>query len=119
MIEMSTDSSGRTLGVRAIGEITQEDYRSLSQRVETLLEQEQSIGVLIDLEQFAGEARDAWKTDLQFGKAFRRRIGRMAIVGDKRWEQLIAVFADPFYARDSRFFHTSQREAARKWVSEE
>lgn len=116
MIERMTESEGRVLGYRVIGKVTKEDYDELSREVEALVAREGSLALLIDLEQFEGEGPGAWGADLKFGRTYRHDIERMAIVGDKRWERLMAKLAEPFFARESEFFAVEQRARAWEWL---
>jgi hypothetical protein len=119
VIEKSTESTERVLSVRAVGEISKDDYRELSEEVEALLKQQESIGLVLDLEQFKRESPGAWGADLKFGKTYHHKIRRMAIVGDTRWEHLLADLAEPFFARESKFFNPGQRADAFRWAAEE
>jgi hypothetical protein len=116
MLQKDSESTGKVIGFRAIGELTKEDYATLTQEVQALVDREGSIGLLIDLEEFKSEPPKVWSDDLKFGHTYHKKIAKMAIVGDKRWQHLIADLADPFYARESRFFHTADRQAAWEWL---
>jgi hypothetical protein len=116
VIEKMPESTADALGFRAIGDVTKDDYGVLFREVQAAIDQAETIGVLIDLERFEGEKPGAWLADLEFGHAYHKKIARMAIVGDKRWEHVIAVLADPFYARESKAFGTAERELAWAWV---
>ena len=74
--------------------------------------------MLMDMEEFEGEEVKAWSADLKFGHEFRKNIDKMAIVGDKKWEKLMAHLAKLFYAHDAKYFHTVDRDAAWAWLRE-
>ena len=116
MIEKLSQSSGNILGYKAIGKITRDDYAALTADVEALLKQESSICLLLDLEPFKDEEREAWRADLKFGREYRKKIAKMAIVGDKKWQEWLTTIVDPFYAREAEFFPTDEREAAWEWL---
>jgi SpoIIAA-like len=67
----------------------------------------------------AGRARTLGGADLAFGRAYREKIEKLAIVGDKRWQHVLASLAHPFYARGARFFHPTERAAAWGWLRAE
>lgn len=118
MIEKMSESSGNVVGYRAVGKITKEDYtETLFPEVSALVEQEGSIGLLLQLDDLKGEAMKAWGKDMQFGKAFRKKIERLAVVGDGRLEKVIASLADPFYAKDAKYFHSDDIANAWEWVA--
>lgn len=116
MIEKMNESTGNIIGFKAVGTITKEDYALLTAEVESLIREVGSLCLLLDLETFEGEEFKAWGADLKFGHEFRKKIQKMAIVGDKKWQKWLTSLVDPFYARDARFFPTAEREAAWVWL---
>ncbi len=118
MIEKMSESAGNVVGYRVEGKIKKEDYtETLFPEVSALVEQEGSIGLLLQLDDLKGEEMKAWGKDLKFGKEFRKKIERLAVVGDGRLEKIIASVADPFYARDAKYFHTADLDKAWAWVA--
>ena len=116
MIEKMSESSGNVIGYRVSGHVTKEDYAVLTPEVQALVDKEGSIGLLLDLENFKWEEVSAWGADAKFGQTYRHKIAKLAVVGDKKWQHLIANLADPFYAHESKFFHTTDRAAAWEWL---
>lgn len=116
MLEKLDQSYGSILGYKAIGKITREDYSTLTAEVEDLLQQEDSICLLLDLEEFEGEKIKAWGADLKFGREYRKKIAKMAIVGDKKWQERMTALVDPFFAREAEFFPTDESDAAWEWL---
>jgi len=93
MFEKLSESSGNVIGYKASGKLTAADYEKLVPEVEALVRQEGNIRILMDLEEFEGEEVKARASDLKFGHEFRKNIDKMAFVGDKRWEKLMAPLA--------------------------
>lgn len=118
MFEKMPESSGNVIGYRAIGTITSSDYLKLEPEVRELVKGEGNIRILIDLSEFKWEKMEAWLRDLKFGSEFRHEIQKMAIVGDKTWEKWMTYLAKPFYARDAKFFHSSEIDKAWAWLRE-
>jgi hypothetical protein len=118
MFEKMNESAGNVVGYRTTGRITKDDYKSLVPEVEALVEQEGNIRLLLDMEQFEGEEVKAWGADLKFGLEFRKKIEKLAIVGNKRWEKWLTAVADPFYAQEAEYFTTDDRDAAWSWLRE-
>jgi hypothetical protein len=118
MFEKLAESSGNIVGYKAIGILTASDYLKLEPEVKALVEKEGNICLLIDLSEFKWAKMEAWLQDLKFGSEFHQKIQKMAIVGDKTWEKWMTHLAKPFYARDAKFFHTSDIENAWAWLKE-
>jgi hypothetical protein len=116
MFKKIPESAGNVLGFQVTGEVTKEDYKDLTTQVQAIVDEHGSINLLLDLERFKAETPAAWREDLKFGRTYHKKIAKLAIVGDKSWQHLLATLADPFYARESRFFHTADHAEAWAWL---
>ena len=116
MLENLSQSTGNISGYKAVGKITRDDYTILTADVEALLQQEASICLLLEMEEFEGEKIKAWGADIKFGHEYRKKIAKMAIVGDKKWQDWMTALVDPFYAREAEFFPIEERAAAWEWL---
>ncbi len=45
-------------------------------------------------------------------------IERIAMVGDKKWEQWMAAFCRPFTSAKIRYFDQSEADSAHQWICE-
>ena len=119
MIEKLSESSGNVIGYRTVGTITPADYDEIVPEIEELVRQEGSIRMLMDMKEFHGATVKAWWSDLKFGHEFHKNIDKMAIVGDKSWEKWLTSLIKPLsYAREARYFHTADIDAAWTWLRE-
>jgi hypothetical protein len=118
MFEKMTESSGNVVGYKAIGDLTKADYTKLEQEVKALVEKQGSIRMMFDMTQFKWEKAEAWIPDMKFGSEFHKKIDKMAIVGDKRWEKWLASVAKHFYAKDAKYFPSADTAKAWAWLRE-
>ena len=116
MLEKLSESSGSVVGYKVVGKVTPEDYQKLDPEVQALVEKYEEVCLLLDLQEFAGEEVKAWLPDLKFGHRFHDKIAKMAVVGDKRWEKWLTAVADPFYAKDAKYFHPEEADKAWAWL---
>ena len=119
MFEVMNESTGNILGIRATGAISKGDYVELGQLCERLINREGEIHLLVDMTDFKSEPPSAWHADFHFGREFRHKIEKMAVLGDKRWESWLTDFCRHFYALEAKYFHTNDVEAAWDWLTEE
>lgn len=118
MIELMKKSEGKVIGFKAIGTIKPADYDELVPVVQNAINEQGSVRLLLDMEEFKSEAPSAWKADFEFGHEFHKKIEKMAIVGDKHWEKWMTEFCAPFYAVEAKYFHTDNMIAAWDWLGE-
>jgi hypothetical protein len=119
MLEKLSESSGPVVGYKVLGKVTPQDYQQLESEIQFLVDQsDDGVCLLLDLQEFAGEEVKAWLPDLKFGHHFHDKINKMAFVGDKRWEKWLTALADPFYAKDAKFFKPDETDKAWTWLRE-
>ena len=58
-----------------------------------------------------------WR-DLKFDVKHKDSFGRIAIVGDRKWEEWGTKLFDPLFRAEMKFFATAKRGAAQSWVRE-
>lgn len=116
MIEKLTQSSENVLGFKASGDITRADYQTMVPAVEAALQAHDTVHILLDLTDFTWEKPEAWGADMKFGHDFHKKISKMAIVGDKKWEEWLTKVAAPFYAVEAKFYHPDEIDNAWGWL---
>lgn len=119
MLEKLSESSGPVVGYKVVGKVTVGDYKQLEPEIQALVNQfDDNVCLLLDMREFAGEEVKAWLPDLKFGHRFHDKIDKMAIVGDKRWQEWLTALADPFYANEAKFFQPQDTDKAWAWLRE-
>jgi hypothetical protein len=114
MITQLDQSGGKVLGFAASGDVTKDDFAVLLPTVEKAISEYGSISLLLDLRDFHWEKVDAWASDMRFGRELHDKIERMAIVGDHTWQKHLARLAQPFYAKEAKYFE--QADPGWAWV---
>jgi len=116
MFDVLPESQGRRFFVKASGKLTDADYQELLPQLETAIAGFGPLRMYVDMEEFEGwELQAAWD-DFAFGVQHWNDFERVAIVGDKRWEELSAKAFDLITKGDIRFFDVADRGAARAWI---
>jgi SpoIIAA-like len=118
MFEKLAGSSENVVGNKATGKLTASDFKGLEPEVKALVEKEGTICILFDMAEFKGETAKGLIADYKFGREFHNQIKKMAVVGDTTWEKWLTQLAKLIYARDSKFFHSSDISKAWAWLRE-
>ena len=116
-IQLNEENGGKVLIVHVSGKLTKADYEHFVPEVERLIGQHGKLRVLFDMTGLQGwDAGAAWE-DIKFGIKHFADIDRLAMVGDKKWQQGMAMLFKPFTKAASRYFHHADVAEAMKWVS--
>ena len=100
------------------GTLSVDDYDRLVPRLERLAAERGPLRIYIELHDFHGWSPAALWKDIRFDARHQDDMERIAVVGEKRWEEWAIRLSQPFLKADMRFFHPDEAEAARRWVSE-
>ncbi len=118
MFTILPETAGRRVFVKAEGRLTDADYKQLLPRLETAIGQYGTIRLFVDMAEFKGWSPQAAWDDLMFGLRHWNDFERMALVGDKRWEDIAAKAMSALSKGDVRWFPTAERGIARAWIEE-
>ncbi len=116
---LSLEDRGGLLHIRVRGRLETEDYDRFVPLFETLVGRAPgSVPMLIELApDFSGWSLAGLWRDARFDVKHNDRFGRIAIVGDKRWERWGTELSAPFFpGTEIRFFERGQEAAAEAWA---
>ncbi|MXO65308.1 STAS/SEC14 domain-containing protein [Altererythrobacter endophyticus] len=115
---MRIDEENGLLRIRASGELESSDYDDFVPRFEQLVGRKPGkLPMVIELApDFAGwDLPGLWR-DLKFDARHRDSFGRIAIVGDAKWEEWGTRLSDPLFHAQMKFFEPSERRVAEIWA---
>ncbi len=105
------------LEIQVEGKLTSKDYEDFVPEIENLMKAGK-IRILLELTGFHGWTAGALWEDTKFAARHFNDIERIAIVGNKKWEEGMAIFCKPFTRATIRYFDSHEIESAKKWIME-
>ncbi|MGD8329044.1 MAG: STAS/SEC14 domain-containing protein [Acidobacteriota bacterium] len=115
-IALESRANGKALFVTLTGKLTKEDYEYFVPYIDERVEEQGSIDMLVELVDFHGWTVGAAWEDTKFGGKHFADIDRLAIIGDSKWEEGLALFCKPFTKAEVRYFERSDRSEAEAWI---
>jgi len=124
---MTTKRHGISIGVervsnkifvslKALGKLSHQDYEIITPMLESALSgvENPKVNLFIDGSEFDGwEMRAAWD-DLKLGLKHNQEFRKIAIYGNKKWQERTAKIASWFISGEIKFFENSND--ALKWL---
>jgi hypothetical protein len=105
------------LAVHVSGKLVKADYKDFVSAFERLALRHGKVRVLFHMSDFHGwDAGAAWE-DFKFGVEHFADIERLAMVGETKWQQGMALFSKPFTKAAVRYFDHTAAAEARTWLS--
>jgi hypothetical protein len=112
------DNEGKVLTIQVSGKLTKADYVYFAPEFDRLVELNGKLRVLFDLTGFHGWDAGALWEDIKFDFKHFADIERLALVGEKKWQEGMATVCKPFTKATIRYFHHVDAAEARKWLNE-
>ena len=117
-IQLSEENSGKILVVHVSGKLAKADYEHFVPEFERLVRQHGKLRVLFDMTGFHGWEPVALWEDIKFDVKHFAAIARLAMIGEKKWEQGMATFCKLFTKATIRYFDHADINEGRKWLGE-
>mgnify|MGYP001159154851 CR=1 FL=1 len=106
------------LTVRITGKLTQPELRAAQNQMAASLQRQSKTRILVLAEDFQGWAQGGDWGDLSFQMENDPFIEKMAIVGEKKWEDLALIFAAQGLRKfPVEYFQTADLVKARAWLA--
>ena len=118
-IGIERDNNNIFLKLKAVGKLTHEDYKYMVPMIEgTIIGiRDVEIDALIDIREFNGwgDIEAVWD-DFKFGLDHRKEFKKIAMIGDSKWQSMMAKVISLFMEGEVKFFHNE--ESGMEWLRE-
>jgi hypothetical protein len=115
-LHLSEEIRGKVLEVHVTGKLERQDYEKFVPDTERLIRQYGKIRVLMLMRDFQGWDAGALWEDIKWDAKHFNEVERVAMVGEKKWQEWLAVFCKPFTRAKVRYFDHEKLDVARAWV---
>ena len=118
MIEVLPTGTSKVLGFKLSGTLHDPDYATFVPAIDAAVAKEGKVRLLAQFHDFHGwDAKALWD-DIKFSTTHCTKIDRIALVGEKKWEQWMAKVCKPFTMAKIEYFDVSKIDDAWKWLKE-
>ena len=119
MIEVNAHTDDDILAIKASGKLSKEDLDDLEPALNKFATASDDPHLIMILEDFGGWQDTAafWK-DLQLDAEYIGYFDRIAVVGDKQWQEWGTKLVDPITKEEMHFFPIDKAEDAWEWLKQ-
>lgn len=118
MIQITSNDDSNIVYTTSSGSLEKTDYDKLLPLVEDKIEQFGKVRLFFEMKDFSGWKPEAFVSDLKFDIKHAKDFEKVAMVGDKRWQEVVTAMMKPFTPAAVRFFGLNEREMAKAWVEQ-
>lgn len=116
MLEELNRRDGNIVGFKITGRFTGVQMKAFADRVDAVVAESGPVRLLVELEDFRGIELDVLWEKAKFAFAHLRDIERMAVVGDRLWEEWWVKMAGALLRAETRYFDETDIDAAWAWL---
>lgn len=102
--------------IHALGKLVKEDYPLFTSQFERIVSGNGKLSVLFDMTELDGWSSKGFWEEAKFDLRHNNDIGRLAVIGDAKWQHALVDIAKPFAAAEVRYFHRDEVSQARNWL---
>jgi hypothetical protein len=118
MIDQLAIDSPKVLGFKMSGKLHDDDYKKFVPLVDDAIARQGKVRILAHFHDFHGWDLKALWDDIKFSTTHCTKIERIALVGEKKWQEWMAKVCKPFTMAKLRYFDAAEIEAAKSWLAE-
>ena len=117
-IQFTEEKGGKLLVIHLSGKLETADYELVVPESERLIRQHGKLSILFEMAEFKGWDAGALWEEIKFDIEHFADIKRVAMVGDKKWQEVMATLYKSFTKAERRYFDINDSASARKWLEE-
>lgn len=118
MIEQLPTTGGNVLAFKMTGKLHDGDYQHFVPIVEAAIRAHGKVRVMAQFADFHGWDLHALWDDTKFATKHCADVERIALIGDRKWEEWMARICAPFTMAKLQYFDASDTSSALNWLNQ-
>jgi hypothetical protein len=101
---------------KASEKLKKEDIEKIHSLICTILNKGIKVRWYFEMENFTGWDLPGFWEDIKMNTAHAHEYERIAMVGDKKWEEWVSQFMKLFTNAEIKYFNIDQKKEAKNWI---
>ncbi len=98
------------------GELKKGDIKKMHPLIHEIIEKDEKIRWYFEMVNFEGWDMEGFYEDLKMDASHANDYEKIAMVGDKKWENQLSKAMKPFTTAEVKFFVLDQKDMAWEWI---
>ena len=116
MLTILPETIDDLLAVRVSEKFTAEDFERYSQLIKDRIGEFGQARLYFEMVEFDGWEAGSFIENGVFDISHGNQFGRVAMIGEKKWQELAAKLASPVKREGIKYFDSNEKELAMNWV---
>lgn len=116
MLQILAETQGNLICTKATEKLKRKDYEKLLPLLINVLKQSDKIRWYFETENFKGWDLKTFWEDVKFDIKYAGNFEKIAMVGEKKWQDLMTGIMKPFTKAEIKFFELGESDIALGWI---
>ena len=116
MIQFLNSKKENLIALEVSGKVSKEDVEKIHPLIHDITIKNKKVDFYLELQDFHGYEIGGFWADIKIDSAHISDYGRMAIVGEKKWQELVTQASDLFTGSEVKYFDFKDIELAKAWI---
>ena len=104
------------VATKASGKLDKKDIEKIHPLIHAILYKGMKVRWYFEMEEFTGWDFPGLWEDLKMDTAHAKDYEKIAMVGNKKWQDWITQFMKPFTNAEIKYFDLEEKEIAKEWI---
>lgn len=118
MVHIIESEKDNLISAKISGTISKTDVEKIHPLIHNIIEKCKKVYCYFEMEDFHGYTLEGLWADLKVDSAHISDYGKMAIVGEKKWQEWAAKATDFFTSSEVKYFDLKNKEQAKTWIAQ-
>lgn len=116
MIKIINTEKDNLISAKLSGKISKNDVEKIHPLIHKIIEKGKKVDFYFEMEDFEGYTLKGFWEDIKVDSAHISDYGKMAFIGEKKWQEWVAKATDFFTSSEVKYFDLKDKEQAKIWI---
>ncbi|WP_206482245.1 SpoIIAA family protein [Nonlabens ponticola] len=117
MIQSIDTNKENLIAARLSGKLNEENLKTIHKQIHRIIDKGRKVDFYFEMEDFEGYTIKGFWEDIKTDVAHIKDYGKLAFVGNKKWQEWAAKATDFFTSSEVKYFDLKDKEQAKIWIS--
>ncbi|MBA6316856.1 SpoIIAA family protein [Cellulophaga baltica] len=118
MIQLINSEKDNLISAKLSDKISKKDVEKIHSLIHNILENHKKVDFYFEMEDFEGYTLKGFWEDIKVDSAHISDYGKMAFVGEKKWQEWVAKATAFFTSSEVKYFDLEEKEKAMLWINQ-
>ncbi|MEQ9438440.1 MAG: STAS/SEC14 domain-containing protein [Cyclobacteriaceae bacterium] len=118
MLQILGFTKDNIIATQAEGSLNEQDVQKIHPLIHNIINRGLKVRWYFEMENFTGYELKAFWEDIKMDLSHADDYEKIAMVGEKKWQDWITQLMKPFTQADIQYFTLPEKEKAKAWISQ-